>query len=322
MPPNEALRLASLRGLHVLDTPAEERFDRVTRLARSLFDVSIAVVSLVDSERQWFKSIQGLDAAETPRDVSFCGHAILSDEIFEVQDATQDERFHDNPLVTGPPDIRFYAGCPLKSPRGELVGTLCLIDQQPRRLDGDERELLVEFARLVEQEFAASAPTTVDDLSGLSNRRGFELTAAPGLAMCRRLRLPATLVFFDLVGFSEINDRFGRADGERLLIDFSGVLKAIYRESDIVARLGCDEFVMLMTNCDIQGSQATLERLRIGTDTRNAACSKSCELRYSFGVVEFEPRIHSSIHSLLYEADRLLSLHRRAGPDAEAIRRA
>ncbi|MFM5486675.1 GAF domain-containing protein, partial [Aeromonas veronii] len=113
VPDNERLRLDALRRLAILDSPAEERFDRITRMARNMFDVPIALVSLVDENRQWFKSCCGLPVLETPRDISFCGHAILGEELFVVEDAAQDPRFSDNPLVTGEPHIRFYAGHPL-----------------------------------------------------------------------------------------------------------------------------------------------------------------------------------------------------------------
>ncbi|MFH0934086.1 MAG: GAF domain-containing protein, partial [Pseudomonadota bacterium] len=118
IPDNESQRLQALHGRALLDTPAEERFDRLTRLARNMLGVRIALVSLVDTDRQWFKSRQGLDACETGRDISFCGHAILDDAIFEITDASLDLRFADNPLVTGPPHIRFYAGAPLATADG------------------------------------------------------------------------------------------------------------------------------------------------------------------------------------------------------------
>ena len=118
LPADERTRLEILRSLKILDTLPEERFDRLTRLARKLFDVPIALVSLVDVNRQWFKSSAGLDATETPREISFCGHAILGDDILVVSDTQLDERFHDNPLVTGGPAIRFYAGCPLTGANG------------------------------------------------------------------------------------------------------------------------------------------------------------------------------------------------------------
>lgn len=118
IPDNETQRLQALRAQAILDTPAEERFDRLTRLAQHMLGAKMALVSLVDADRQWFKSRQGLDACETGRDISFCGHAILDDAIFEITDANLDPRFADNPLVTGPPHIRFYAGAPLATADG------------------------------------------------------------------------------------------------------------------------------------------------------------------------------------------------------------
>ncbi|PHQ23678.1 hypothetical protein CLH62_20315 [Marinobacter guineae] len=151
MPPDEEQRLQALHSTHLLDTPSEERFDRLTRLAKQLFDVPIALVSLVDSERQWFKSREGLGACETDRGISFCGHAILGSEIFEITNATRDARFSDNPLVKGDPHIRFYAGAPLRID-GYGIGTLCIIDTRPRQLDNDQRRALRDLADVVESE--------------------------------------------------------------------------------------------------------------------------------------------------------------------------
>lgn len=152
LPDNELQRLQALRALDILDTPDEERFDRLTRLAKNVLGVPIALVSLVDADRQWFKSRQGLDACETGRDISFCGHAILGSGIFEVTDARFDPRFSDNPLVTGPPNIRFYAGAPLSTPEGFHLGTLCLISDQPRQLTVTERQVLIDLAACIEEE--------------------------------------------------------------------------------------------------------------------------------------------------------------------------
>jgi GAF domain-containing protein len=157
IPKNEAMRLHSLHCLRVLDTASEERFDRITRIAKRFFDVDICLISLVDAKRQWFKSRQGLDAHETSRCVSFCGHAILDDEIFIVDDATDDPRFNDNPLVTGAPDIRFYAGCPIKGPFGYPIGTLCLIDSKPRSMPPNDCEMLSDLAAMVESELRVRA---------------------------------------------------------------------------------------------------------------------------------------------------------------------
>lgn len=222
-PVDEAARLEALHRLNVLDTEPEERFDRLTRLARRVFNVPIALVSLVDTERQWFKSAAGLDVIETPRDVSFCGHAILGDQILMICDAVLDERFYDNPLVLGDPGIRFYAGCPLKVANGDKVGTLCLIDTLPRVLSDDERELLRDLAAMAEQELVAVQLATMDELTLLSNRRGFEALARHGLAYCRQWGRPATLLFFDLNEFKQVNDTYGHAEGDQALKAFADV---------------------------------------------------------------------------------------------------
>ena len=150
--PNEDDRLAALHRYDVLDTPAEESFDRITRVAKSALQIPIVLVSLVDAERQWFKSKQGLDAVETPRNISFCTHAINQNEPMLVRDALDDERFRENPLVTGELGIRFYLGIPLRTPDGFNIGTLCAIDQKPRDLSSIEIDLLRDLACVVVDE--------------------------------------------------------------------------------------------------------------------------------------------------------------------------
>jgi len=148
-PKNEEERLAKLKSYQVLDTTAEGTFDEITQLAATLCGTKISLVSLIDSHRQWFKSRYGLDAIETPRDISFCGHAIMSDEIFIVEDAQMDDRFSDNPLFTGEPHVRFYAGVPLVTPTGENVGTLCVIDPEKKTLNDIQKSVLRTLARHV-----------------------------------------------------------------------------------------------------------------------------------------------------------------------------
>ena len=156
LPPDESLRLAALASLDLLDTPPEERFDRITRLACRLFDVPIALVSLVDTDRQWFKSGEGFSVTETPRDIAFCGHTILDQRIMIVPDATVDARFADNPLVTGKDQIRFYAGCPLSAPDGSRVGAFCIKGREPRQLSDEDQVLLKGLAEMVETEIRVS----------------------------------------------------------------------------------------------------------------------------------------------------------------------
>tara|TARA_R110002126_G_scaffold97190_6_gene226720 strand:+ start:130 stop:2118 length:1989 start_codon:yes stop_codon:yes gene_type:complete len=153
VPANETARLRALVSSALLDTAAEPRFDRVTNLVQQCLGTEIVLISLVDNDRQWFKSRQGLSACETGRDISFCGHAILSDAIFQIPDASTDPRFTDNPLVTSAPFIRFYAGAPLHY-KGERIGTLCIIDPKSRQLSPSEQQILRQFADVVEQEIA------------------------------------------------------------------------------------------------------------------------------------------------------------------------
>jgi PAS domain S-box-containing protein len=152
IPPDEARRHAALLALNLLDLPEEERFDRITRLAQRVFSVPIALVSLVDDDRQWFKSRAGFGPRELPREFSFCGHAILSDDLFVVPDAAADVRFADNPLVTGETHLRFYAGVPLRGPDRYRVGTLCLIDRVPRQFDGADLAALRDMGHWAELE--------------------------------------------------------------------------------------------------------------------------------------------------------------------------
>jgi diguanylate cyclase (GGDEF)-like protein len=292
--------------INILDTTPEERFDRLTRLAKRLFGVPIAVVSLVDENRQWFKSCQGLDATETPRDISFCGHAILNDEIFLVPDASLDGRFQDNPLVTGDPNIRFYAGCPLKVPNGSKLGTLCIIDREPRDLDEDDLALMRDLARMAEQELAAVALATMDELTMISNRRGFEALAKHALGLCARLRKPASLMFFDLDLFKQVNDRFGHAEGDRALIAFAQLLQETFRESDVIGRLGGDEFAVLLTNADDNESQQALSRLRNELERHNREAQRGYDIAYSVGAVRSDPTQPCTVAQLMVEADKLM----------------
>lgn len=171
IPTDEALRLADLQSLGILDTPSEERFDRITQAAQRLFRVPIALVSLIDSERQWFKSRQGLCELETARNISFCGHAIHCNHPFVVPNACEDERFADNPLVTGDFHLRFYAGVALRSTNGRPLGTLCLIDRQPKTMTPEELMLLTDLAAWAERELNLRELQVANDLAELCSRR-------------------------------------------------------------------------------------------------------------------------------------------------------
>src|SRR4051812_29619763 len=153
LPPDEGARLRELHAMKILDTPEEDRFDRIVRLTSKLFSAPIAYLAMVDGHRQWFKARIGIEPTETPRSVSFCGHAILQDQALVVNDARRDIRFANLPLVIEEPYVRFYAGQPLRGPGGHKIGTLCMLDTRPRQLESRDLDVLEELGHLVEHEF-------------------------------------------------------------------------------------------------------------------------------------------------------------------------
>ena len=310
IPANEAERLKELRSLGLLDSAGEERFDRITRLAQRLFGVSTALVSLVDEDRQWFKSRVGFSMAETSRDVSFCGHAILGDDVLMVPDATKDGRFSDNPLVVGNPDIRFYAGCPIAGPGGAKLGTLCLIDQHPRELSAEELLALRDLAEMVEHQIATSNMAVTDPLTRLGNRRGFEMAASAVLEINRRRSIDSVLLYFDLDGFKSINDTFSHAEGDLALREFADLLRNVFRMSDVVARLGGDEFAVFLSGTSEY--QMVIDRFHRSLDTRNESGVHPYRLETSVGVATLQRTEHETLDTLLRRADEAMYLEKLA----------
>ncbi len=186
IPPNEAERLAALEEYQILDTGIEQSYDDITALAAHICQVPIAMVSLLDSHRQWFKSKVGMRQEETPRDIAFCAHAILEHEPMIVRDATKDRRFAGNPLVEGEPHIRFYAGFPLVNPEGLALGTLCAVDRKPHRLSSEQQEAMLVLARqvMVLMEFRRVSKHLAASLEHVKLLQGL----LPICAWCKRIR--------------------------------------------------------------------------------------------------------------------------------------
>lgn len=311
IPKHETKRMRSLRTLNILDTEAEERFDRVTRLAKRLFNVPIALVSIVDENRQWFKSRQGLDASETPREISFCGHTILDKDIMVIENALKDHRFSDNPLVVDDPNIRFYAGCPLATNQGYNIGTLCLIDRIPRSLDLHDLESLKDLAKMIEEELSALAMSITDELTGISNRRGFFKISHYTFNMCKRLNTPMTLINIDLDKFKFINDTYGHCEGDRALKGMANILLKTFRDSDVIARTGGDEFCILCSNLSNENIQILIDRLQKNVGDHNSKARHT--LDFSLGIMPFNPEIHTDMNSLVTDADRLMYANKTSG---------
>ncbi|MCL2918793.1 sensor domain-containing diguanylate cyclase [Shewanella litorisediminis] len=304
IPVDETERLNALYRLEILDTKTEERFDRITRLARRLFDVPICLISLVDKDRQWFKSCVGLDACQTARDISFCSHTILQSDIFVVEDTFEDPRFVDNPLVTETPHIRFYAGYPLTLSNGFRVGTLCILDTRPRHFDEESLKDLQDLGQMVVSELESHQTATLDPLTGLSNLRGFERLGRQCLLKCERYQQDATLMFFDLDHFKDINDRFGHQEGNEALKAFAGLLLESFREYDVVARLGGDEFAAVISHDKmLSPAIGIIHRLRQTLAAHNISRAIGYQIEFSCGCARFDGQSPLELDVLLKQAD-------------------
>jgi diguanylate cyclase (GGDEF)-like protein len=297
-PPNEAARIAALRRYNILDTPRESAFDDITFLASFIADTPMALVSFIDANRQWFKSKIGLDASESARDTAFCAHTILKPgEVLVVPDATKDERFKDNPNVTGEPGIRFYAGAPLITRDGAALGTVCVIDRKPRELSDRQlaalqalsRQVMAQLElrsalRSVKREVALrkehetrmeayqrqleeanarlEAESITDKLTGVFNRRAFETRLDEEYNRSLREKTPLSLAMIDIDKFKNYNDDFGHQAGDTVLREVAEVLKYHSRAIDIVTRFGGEEFAIILPNTGPDAALVMAERLR------------------------------------------------------------
>jgi len=302
IPENEQSRLAALREANILDTPPENRFDRLTRMARKIFNIPIVLISIVDENRQWFKSNIGLDVRETAREISFCGHAILSDDVLVIPNALEDDRFSDNPLVVGEPDIRFYAGCPIRV-GVHKIGTFCLIDRVPREFGPGQQQLLTEMAEMAEFELGLIQIATSDLLTGLANRRGFETAAEKTLRDCRRTNTPALLIGFEINQFKQINDKFGFEEGDKVLTKFAQCLKAIFPDSDALARIGGDEFVVMLADSTPEAVTAHIASVSAWLKQDQQVSQRAYGIEFTDVQIPFDPVAHASIESMLDDID-------------------
>jgi diguanylate cyclase (GGDEF)-like protein len=340
-PQNEAARLAALQRYEILDTPSEQAYDDLMTILAGICDAPIGAVSLIDAERQWFKARVGLDISETSRDISFCAHALLDPgELLMVEDAMADLRFHDNPLVTGNPNIRFYAGAPLLNGDGQALGTLCVMDRQPRQLtpfqqtalrslsrqvsvlmelrrvsgelrqhmqerDWYEQQLGEYQAALESQNAQLAAQTRADPLTGLANRRALNAALDAGLDHARAIDMPLALAICDIDHFKRINDEHGHPAGDRVLIALAQLLQGMLDEPALASRCGGEEFALLMPGSSRENAAVQCESIR----ARVAALALSTPVTISLGLTTYRPgdnaeTLYARADQALYEAKR------------------
>ena len=251
IPPNELARLEALYSYQIMDTAPDERFDLFTRMCTWLFQVPVAAINLVAADNTFFKSLVGFPPYKLARATSICAHAVAAgDAIMEIENLRNDERFADHPLAEK--GLRFYAGALLCSPAGHPLGTLCIGDTSPRRLESQDRQKLLELARGVGSVMELHRnglwllqAATQDVLTGLCNRRLFMERVQSAVRGARRDGACVVLCL-DLDGFKAVNDTFGHAAGDALLREVGSRLVASVRAGDTVARLGGDEFAILL----------------------------------------------------------------------------
>ena len=260
--PDEALRQYTLDCLNLLDTAADQFLETLVRVAQNAFGVETVLISLIDRDRQWFKARLGLSISETPRDIAFCSHTILQTDTLIVPDALDDPRFKANPLVTGSPHIRLYAGHPIRV-NGFPIGTLCLLHPEPRNLSDTEKTLLADLATLAEGHVLHRIQNThirtlyqtldaerhramTDPLTQAWNREGLSFFEPVILKEALASEKMVGVLYCDLDHFKLINDRYGHAIGDQAIVQAARRLRAGLRVDDILVRHGGEEFLILV----------------------------------------------------------------------------
>jgi diguanylate cyclase (GGDEF)-like protein len=298
----ELERLKALRRYNVLDTDPEEAFDRITRLVKTVLQMPMVAISLVDEDRQWFKSKQGLQVRETPRDISFCQHTIQCLSPLIVADAQADPRFAENPLVLGDPFIRFYAGAPLRTRDGYNIGTLCTLDTKVRHLTESQVEILEDLGKLVVDELELRLLASTDSLTGAMSRRAFDDQTNREIARAYRYERNLSCVLIDLDHFKSINDTYGHSAGDHVLQYVVTMLKAELRTSEFIGRIGGEEFAVIFPETPFATALEIAERMRRKlASTPIEVAGRHISVTASIGVADC---------SGSKENDHLLLLHR------------
>ena len=334
----EALRLESLHDLNLLDTEPEPEFDELVRIAADICETPISTMTLVDEHRQWFKAAVGVSHRENPREISFCARAIERPEFFVVEDASKDDRFSANPLVTAEGGIRFYAGMPLEVPGGFRVGTLCVIDTVPRTLSRMQRDTLQVLSRQVmarmelrlqRQDLQAALLeleeanrrlkllSVTDALTGLHNRRAFEERLEMEFSLARRKERALSVVMVDIDFFKKVNDTLGHAAGDDVLCEVAKQLQASVRVSDMAARFGGEEFVVILSETDAESAYGWAERL---AESLGQANWQHHAVTLSMGIAQLREEVEGTLE-LVERADKALYAAKRGGRNRAVVYR-
>lgn len=331
-PADEKERVASLHKLNILDTPLEHRFESITRMVCMMLNVPVSAFTLIDAERQWFKSIQGLHATENTLPESMCAYTILEDEVMVVPDTKKDDRFSDNPMINGEnADISFYAGCPVRAPDGRKIGSLCAIDMKPRDIPPEHIHILRDLAQMLESELkvaqlahsqtqlmneldTANRLAMIDPLTRIWNRSGIEDVIRREWAEAIRKETPVAMVMGDIDHFKRINDSYGHPVGDTVIQEVAKRLLLALRTEDAVGRVGGEEFLMILPNCSPEYLFDTIERIRLSIVLEPILTAAGpLDITMSFGGTVDIPSSLSLSSQLISAADQALYAAKKAG---------
>lgn len=315
----EAQRLAALRSYNIVDTPAEPRFDRIARIAAQVMETPIALISLVDETRQWVKASYGLSITDVPRQLALCHHAIRQSGVTVVENALCDPRFFSNPMVSGAPYLRFYAAAPLRNWQGHNIGTLCVLDRQPRSIGPDQQRLLEDLAAMVIDELETrramqelQQQAITDPLTGIHNRRHFLALAEREVARAARYDQPLSLLMADIDRFKRINDTYGHETGDRAICAAVEAIRRLLRPESVFGRFGGEEFAILLPHADLAAALVAAERFRHAVRRQRLETEDGpIGFTLSIGVAAITPTI--SLDLALQRADLALYDAKNAG---------
>ena len=321
-PEIEVARSQLIERLMLTDPSYDASFDRIVRLLKALTGASAAAFTVLDGGRQFFKAHEGITHRETPRDVSFCRHTIEQTDMLVVPDARLDSRFADSPLVCGPDGHCFYAGMPVRAPSGLPLGALCILGDQPRAIGVPEREAILDLTGALEESLMLRSLAVVDPLTGLFNRRHFTDTVGREWLHGFALQTPLSLFTFDIDHFKKYNDHYGHPAGDVCLRAVADALRiGARRVGDVLARIGGEEFVLLMPGTP--GAQALdmADRIRAAVADRNLVHARSPfgRVTLSIGIATVIDPLNDTLASAMLRADAALYQAKETGRDRAVL---
>jgi diguanylate cyclase (GGDEF)-like protein len=324
------LKIANIHSLDLFYTPLEERFERITRIARRAMQVPVAAITLLNDEKQWFKSAAGWGISELPREHGICRFTVEENRLVTIGDTSKDSRSAQSPIVVSAPRFRAYAGQPLADEHGNAAGTFCVFDLKPREFTAADRQTMADLGALAQRELlsdrlsdahseltaklsVARRESMMDPLTRLWNRRGASVLLKSAFAAADQRGTPLTLALLDLDNFKRVNDSYGHQIGDEVLRKVASRLISAVRSNDMVCRIGGDEFLILMSETDARAASQVAERIRRAvTDTAVPTRDGTMTMSVSVGCTVRQPKDTSPVEELLERADQAL-LQSKAG---------